>query len=151
MNQRRRSNGFTLIEVMIVVAIVAILAAVAIPSYRDYILRGQLVDGTTLLASYRANMERYYQDNRTYANVSAAIVAPCDGSVPVAQRTQGNFIVTCSAVAANTFTLLATGQGPVLSFNYTVDQTGAQATPSVGASGWNTSTTCWITKKGQSC
>ena len=43
---------------MITVAIVAILASIALPSYRDYILRGQLVDATNLLSAGRANMER---------------------------------------------------------------------------------------------
>ena len=56
---RLSSRGFTLIEVMITVAIVAILAAIALPSYRDYILRGQLVDGQNGLAAMRANMERF--------------------------------------------------------------------------------------------
>jgi prepilin-type N-terminal cleavage/methylation domain-containing protein len=142
--RRRVVRGFTLIEVMIVVAIIAILSAIAIPSYRDYILRGQLVDATTLLAGTRADMERYYQDNRKYTAVSAAIVPPC-------ARTQGNFTLTCSVLTDTTFTLLATGGGPVVNFNYTITHQDVQATPSVGAAGWNTSATCWITKKGQSC
>ena len=151
--QHRLARGFTLIEVMIVVAIVAILAAVAIPSYRDYILRGQLVDGTTLLASFRANMERYYQDNRRYTAVSATIVPPCDPTVAVALRTQGNFVVSCTATDGppQRFLITATGSGSVLNFNYTVTESDVRATPSVGAAGWNTSPTCWITKKGQSC
>jgi len=61
---------------MIVVAIVAILTTIAYPNYRDYVIRGQLVEGTTALASLRANMERYYQDNRTYIT-SAAFPSPC--------------------------------------------------------------------------
>ena len=109
--QRRVSRGFTLIEVMIVVAIIAILAAVAIPSYRDYILRGQLVDAASQLSAFSANMERYYQDNRKYRAVSAAIVPPCDLSIPVAQRTQGRFVLTCTIPDDNTFTLTSTGSG----------------------------------------
>ncbi|MBC7938818.1 MAG: prepilin-type N-terminal cleavage/methylation domain-containing protein, partial [Chitinophagaceae bacterium] len=62
-----RQTGFTLIELMITVAIIAILAMVAVPSYRDHILRGQLVDATNGLSSVRANMERHFQDNRSYA------------------------------------------------------------------------------------
>ena len=84
----RRSSGFTLIEVMIVVAIIAILAMVATPSYRNYILRGAVVDGTTLLATASGNMERYFQDNRTYEAVGPNI-PPCSAVQPVARPHAG--------------------------------------------------------------
>lgn len=153
----RGPAGFTLIEVMIVVAIVAILAGIALPSYRDYVLRGQLVDATNLLSAGRANMERYFQDNRTYAAVGT-IYPPCDSHIPVAQRTQGRFVLTCAGSDAPTttppgYTLRATGSGPVASFEYTVDATGTPSTVAVGA-GWPappSGNTCWITKKGQTC
>src|SRR5688572_17819740 len=74
---QQRSQGFTLIEVMITVAIIGILAAVALPSYRDYVLRGQVVDATSGLAAMRADMERHYQDNRTYASVGTTFITPC--------------------------------------------------------------------------
>lgn len=145
---RSTSRGFTLIELMIVVAIVAILAAVALPSYRDYILRGQLVDATSLLSSSRANMERYFQDNRTYATVGS-IVPPCSG-------TQGLFTLSCpSAPTATAYTLQATGIGAVAAFAYTVDNLNRQQT-AIGAGappGWATPSpnTCWLVKKGQVC
>jgi type IV pilus assembly protein PilE len=149
-NPRRPSSGFTLIEVMIVVAIVTILAAVAIPSYRDYILRGQLVDGTTILSTVRANMERYYQDNRQYTNVGA-FKSPCN-SDDVTARRQGSFTVTCSALAADSFTLIATGTGTTNGFVYSIDNTDAQATVTVGGS-WPqpTNKNCWVVKRGQVC
>ncbi|MCH8856823.1 MAG: prepilin-type N-terminal cleavage/methylation domain-containing protein, partial [Proteobacteria bacterium] len=54
------AQGFTLIEVMITVAIVAILAAVALPQYRDYVTRSRLADASTGLSTVRAQMERYF-------------------------------------------------------------------------------------------
>jgi prepilin-type N-terminal cleavage/methylation domain-containing protein len=151
--RRRMASGFTLIEVMIVVAIVAILAAIALPSYRDYILRGQLVDATNLLSAGRANMERYFQDNRTYAAVGT-FNPPCAAAIPVAQRTQGNFVLTCTS-AATTYTLTAQGSGPVSAFTYTADNVDARSTTiAAGApSGWTTPSpnTCWKLKKGQTC
>src|SRR5450631_4724882 len=71
-----RSKGFTLIELMIVVAIVAILTTIAYPNYRDYVIRGQLVDATQGLSALRANLERYFQDNRTYAAIGP-FTPPC--------------------------------------------------------------------------
>lgn len=153
---RRPAAGFTLIEVMITVAIVGILAAIALPSYRDYILRGQVVDATNGLSVTRANMERFYQDNRTYASVTAGGVtytSPCSDTT-VSKRTFGNFVVSCSAGPSLTsYTLQALGSGPVLNFAYTVDQRNVRGTtfPATAPSGWNSCATEWITKKGQTC
>ena len=146
----RHSHGFTLIEVMIVVAIIAILAMVAIPSYRTYVLRGQLVDATTLLSTASANMERYFQDNRSYAAIGASS-PPCSATQPVASRTQGAFVLTCNSDATS-FTLFATGSDATAAFVYTLDQLGGKTTViTSGPSGWNSSPTCWVVKNGQTC
>jgi type IV pilus assembly protein PilE len=149
----RAADGFTLIEVMITVAIIAILVAVALPSYKSYIIRGQLVNGTNLLAAGRANMERYFQDNRTYAN-TGTFVDPCDASIAAASRTLGLFVLTCSGTpTATTYTLLATGTGAVNGVQYSVDQSGNQTTVSMGSVGWAlpNPNTCWLMKSGQTC
>jgi len=152
--RRRASRGFTLIEVMITVAIVAILASIALPSYRDYVLRGQLVDATNLLSAGRANMERYFQDNRTYASVtsgSTTFYPPCDTNIAVASRTQGSFVLTCTS-DANGYTLTATGSGATNGFTYTVNTTNTQSTTIASPAPWTAGTyTCWVLKKGQSC
>ncbi len=146
---RRRHRGFTLIEVMITVAIVGILAAVALPSYREYIIRGQLTDATNGLSAIRANMERHFQDNRTYAT-SGAFVTPC-AVADATQRTFGLFVVSCPAApTAAGFTLQAVGSGSVASFTFTINETDVRATTSALA-GWNTCASKWLTKKGQAC
>jgi type IV pilus assembly protein PilE len=145
--RRAQARGFTLIEVIVAVAIVGILGAVAYPSYRDYVVRGQLVDATTALSTFRADMERHFQDNRTFETVGA-FTTPC--AVAAAQRTVGNFVISCSAVAATTYTLQAVGSGPVAGFTFTVNQADTRAT-SAAPAGWNTCGTGWMLKKGQSC
>ena len=64
----KRIRGFSLIELLVAVAIVSILASIAIPGYRDYVRRGKLAEAYTNLASQRVKMEQFYQDTRTYNN-----------------------------------------------------------------------------------
>ena len=153
---RRAQAGFTLIEVMITVAIIAILAAVALPSYRDYIVRGHLADASNGLATLRAQMERHFQDNRTYATVGT-FTTPCAGMDPVVatepnrSRMFNLFVVSCSvAPTANAFTLQAVGSGAANGFTFTITESDVRAT-TVAATGWNTCTTKWLMRKGDTC
>jgi prepilin-type N-terminal cleavage/methylation domain-containing protein len=157
LRDRRGSRGFTLIEIMITVVIIGVLAAIAIPSYQDYVRRGYVVDGTNGLATVRADMERYFQDNRTYENMSSTVLAPCDAGVSAGKRTFGNFVVTCAAPGAptgTTYTLRATGSGPANGAIYTITESNVRATLEMpdAWSGWrNDCTSSWIVKKGQAC
>ena len=132
----KRATGFTLIELMVAIVIVAILAVVALPSYTRYIQRGDLVEGTQALSQYRVQMEQYYQDNNTYQNA---------GNCGVAYPTLVNFAITCVTGSANAYTATATGAGPVAGFTYTINQSNVMATTHA-PSGWSTSTTTWITR-----
>lgn len=74
---RRRSwsvtpRGFTLIELMIVVLVVAILASIAVPSYRQYVMRSNRTDATTALLRLQAAQEKFFLQNMRYANNLAA-------------------------------------------------------------------------------
>lgn len=128
-------KGFTLIEVMIVVAIIGILASIAIPSYTDYVMRGHITTATSELSSMRALMEQFYQDNRTFVGAPA-----CAASLV------GKFNISC-APTLTTYSLTATGSSPVAGFTYTINQqnTMASTTP------WGNSASCWVTGKGGTC
>ena len=146
-SSRRGSAGFTLIEVMITVAIIGILAAIAIPSYVDYVLRGKLVEATTTLQTMRASMEQYYQDNRSYAVVSG-IPSPCS-TVPLLKY----FVVACTpAPTALAYTIQATGNASTAGFVYTIDQVnGMTSTVTTNWDPVNTVYQCWIVKRGGTC
>ena len=144
MTHAKHNSGFTLIELMIVVAIVAILAAVALPAYNDHVTRGKIAEATSNLANLRVRMEQFFQDNRTY------IGGPCN---PPAAETRYFTYACAPAATLTTFGIQATGvaaQG-VGGFVYTINEVNAKTTVMSAPSTWTGSVTCWVTKKDGGC
>lgn len=138
------SKGFTLIELMVTVAIIGILAAIALPMYGAYVTRSKIPEATSALAGMRIRLEQYYQDNRNYGSTAAA----CGLAVPSGP----NFTYTCVWRGTDqTYLLTATGVGSMNGFAYTIDEGGNRATTAV-PTGWGTAPiSCWVSKKGGEC
>ena len=135
-------RGFTLIEIMIAVAIIGILMAIALPSYKDYVKRGQIVSGLAPLADMGAKLEQYFQDKRSYEGAcSADTVAPLPSN-PL-------FTYSCT-LAKTSFSVTATGSGAMSGFAFTLNQKGDRATTGV-ADGWTANGSCWTLRKDGSC
>jgi type IV pilus assembly protein PilE len=152
------AQGFTLIELMIVIAVVAILAAVAMPAYTDYLRRGLLPEAFTNLADLRVKMEQYYQDNRNYGNTGATVCANTatnppswNGFAPAGAR---YFTYICALAGSSgtgnqSYTLTATGSaGRALGHTYTITQDNLQGTTVF--KGVAATKPCWVTR-GSEC
>jgi type IV pilus assembly protein PilE len=102
---RRRSPGFTLIEMLIVVAMVSILAAVAIPSYREYIKKSRRAEAQSYLLSLVARQQQFLVDTRAYATL-----ATLTSSLPTPANVSTAYTVTMPDPAGTppTFTVTAT-------------------------------------------
>jgi type IV pilus assembly protein PilE len=127
-------------EVMITVAIVAILASIAMPAYQDYIRRGQVQEAPSNLSDFRVRMEQFYQDSRSYS-----VGGNCGAPLPA-----GRYFNYACAIAngGQAYTATANGIGLTAGLAYTVDQVNNQQTTCTGCA-WNfagTQTT-WVVKK----
>jgi type IV pilus assembly protein PilE len=147
--KHRTQQGFTMIEIMIVVAMVAILSAIAIPNYRDYVLRGRLTEAYSGLSDARTKMEAYFADNRTYPT-GGCVATGTPSSTQILTMPLSNFAIGCGTPTGTAYTVTATGSGPASGFVFTIDQAGVRATTGV-PTGWTTSTSCWVTRKDGSC
>lgn len=135
----KRQGGFTLMEVMITVVIVAILAAVAFPSYQDSMRKSRRADGKNALTQTTANLERFYAQNNTYATATLCAAAPtpsmcpgtCSGVGGTCTATNGTYTITIPALTltATAYLVLATPAGaqPAADGIMRIDQTGTKS------------------------
>lgn len=134
---RRVAKGFTLIEVMITIAIIGIAMSIGLPQYRDYVTRTRLTEAYSGLQGVQPAAEQFWSNNRTYVAFDRL-------------PTSVNFTYALSGATTSAYTVTATGTGPVNGFVYTINQNGVRAT-TASPTGWGTSTSCWVDHKGGAC
>jgi type IV pilus assembly protein PilE len=124
MYARSRNAGFSLLELMIVVAVIGILASVALPSYRESVARSDRAQARAEVLRAEGWMERYYTENNRYSNTAAATTtnpagfASNFGNVPstgTAKYTISLTVAAATTTAPPTYTITATPTGPMAS------------------------------------
>lgn len=139
-----RQRGFTLIELMIVVAVVAILATIGYPSYREYVLRSNRAIGQALLAEAAARQERLYSDTNSFTADMTALGFAADPVVSDGGLYQVDGAACTDGTLASCFTLTATAIGnqteDTRCATMSLDSLGRR---SAAASGGAASAECW--------
>jgi type IV pilus assembly protein PilE len=160
----QHEKGFTLLELMVTVVIVAILAGIALPSYNDYVTRSKFAEAMGNLGDLRVKMEQYYADNRSYSNDLAGTICGIPGNNNPIAADARYFTYTCAPTnpfgpGAQQYVLTATGvaaQG-LAGIAFTVNQANAKQTVVTGGSdmanrGYTAgATNCWVRKKPAEC
>ena len=141
----RTTAGMTLIELMIVIVVVAILASLAVPGYRSYVLRTHRVEARTALLNLAAVQEKFYLVNNTYATRLQLTEAPPDG-LGLSATTENGWYTIAIANDANAagFTATATATGSQTAdsdcASFTINQLGQKTAKNGGGTD---STVCW--------
>jgi type IV pilus assembly protein PilE len=143
-----RPKGFTLIELMITVAVVALLAAVALPSFLNQIRKSRRTEARTALLDLATRAERMYSTTNSYWDTTNALT-PADlgytGNWPITNVGSGYYSINLSNSTATSFTFTATASGTQVSDTtcntFTVDNTGKQA--ALDKSNVDQTQTCW--------
>jgi type IV pilus assembly protein PilE len=141
--QRISISGFTLVEVMVVVAIIGILSAIAIPSYSDYVRRSQRAEARTILLEAAQFMQRFYSANDRYDRSRAgAVVALPTALQLVPTGSAARYAISLSSVSTTAYTLQAAPLGSMAG-----DKCGTFTLTSVGrrdlTGATDSVTNCW--------
>jgi type IV pilus assembly protein PilE len=138
---------------MLALAVLAILAAITLPAYSEYVQRAKLVEANIGLADLRTRLEQHFLDARAYPS---ACIAPAPGPAPAGQiylpAASRYFRFDC-ALTPTTYLVTATGnEGEGMAgFAFSVDEMGRRTTVALPA-GWRGSgSPCWVSRKGGEC
>ena len=148
----RFAAGFTLIELIVTVAIIAILASIGYPAYTDYIRRGELPEAFAALSDYRVKMEQYFQDNKSYGTTNGGACANNPSNTPTwatfVPKNQKFFTYACTTTVTS-YTITATGSsGKAIGHVYTINDANQPTTTEF--KGVPVTKNCWLIK-GNEC
>ena len=137
--KKQLQQGFTLIELMIVVAIIGILAAIAIPAYQNYVIRAQVSEGMTLTGGAKTAVAEYFSNHGTFPGTNAAAGLATDTSI------SGNYVQKVDVTAGTTPT---TGGLITVTFNSTKANSAIQGTTLLLSGTATNGSITWICKAG---
>jgi type IV pilus assembly protein PilE len=140
---KRQGSGFSLIELLVVVAIIGILTAIAVPAYGNYVTRSRLVEAFSGLSMAQTSAEDFWSNGHTYVGLDTVTPSRLPPDSP-------NFRFSWADLTDSSYTVKATGQGALAAFVYTIDQNGTRVTLNA-PSDYGTSNSCWIDRKGGQC
>jgi type IV pilus assembly protein PilE len=136
---RRRQRGFTLVELMVAVAVMGILSAIAYPSYSSHVRQSRTADAVALLALYQLSMEQASQDNGNYGVETCAVTVPA--ATPY-------FELSCVLGAGGqTYVATATGTNAMTGNTYTINEAGTKKTTAF-VEPVTLPAACWLTREG---
>jgi type IV pilus assembly protein PilE len=155
--QRCAQRGFTLVELMIVIAIIAILSAIAVPQYNQYTERARVAEAHSTMMDLRVRLEQYYQDNRNYGPGGDGSVCTDEGGgvirvpMPVAPVVQYFGYACVIANGGQGYDITATGGALVTGFTFTLDEANNRRTTALPPGGPAVPFNCWAKSRGGNC